>query len=674
MIKNNECISLEKYLGDSYPEILKSINKEKYLLDYDKFDLFYEIKDNDDVVGFIALENDDLENLIINETYIVPEARGSNLFFKNYSQIVKGTAKPVFIQKPNKNLINVLLNNDVAFKMPDDIVISYVDFIVELKDTFKNSKIKHYYKKVKNNTLTVKTNLFDYNLSAVLFFDNQRIYSKRYETLCICQARKYDLKKYSIRKKLKKIQPKYIDNASETLSSNIRDAFDYFKNADENLSNSDKIKNRFLSENIGLTDYTGDEIQPSFMFHFDCPVCGSITQKSAIYCGNCGFNLENTLENEDNGDNFDFEIQNIMEERADEFEEIKNLFDSEEEMRQAFSHLIETTGEMALVSQELHKEPLVSLNIIDYDYLGLDSDRYDPGEEKELNIEKSMYALVKYLNEHPTLWTYHYYLKSIDNDAFDWIIEKEYISKVMPEDFPDLFKDYTAAELIYESESYHKPDTTWDEIVGYFMENSDWSWEVSKKGYEYLEAHPFLEFFTNNLLDFNIFEFKLFAEKYPELLLERVGNKYVNLKLTKALANDELDLYLNYVDYYFNLNFAKKNYETAFIYLIQRIIYEINIWHLKEYHFAFDEAMSNKTDYLLFKIIRLNMDFDLEKLYDEAYEGLKIEQIRFNYDENYSILKRLMSGEDIYHISGELLEDAKRQGNFKSLYKNEFIK
>ena len=37
---DNDDISLEKYIDVTYPEILKSISKEKYLLDYVKFDLF----------------------------------------------------------------------------------------------------------------------------------------------------------------------------------------------------------------------------------------------------------------------------------------------------------------------------------------------------------------------------------------------------------------------------------------------------------------------------------------------------------------------------------------------------------------------------------------------------------------------------------------------------------
>ena len=80
-----------------------------------------------------------------------------------------------------------------------------------------------------------------------------------------------------------------------------------------------------------------------------------------------------------------------------------------------------------------------------------------------------------------------------------------------------------------------------------------------------------LDFFTNNLLEFNICEFKLFTDKYPESTLERIGDKYINAKLIKALSSDELDLYLNYVDYYFNLNLTKKNYETALILVYNKI-------------------------------------------------------------------------------------------------------
>ena len=84
MIENNESTTLEKYLDSLHPQLIKSINKEKYMIDYDKFDLFHEITYDGDVVGFITLENDDLNTcMTINECYILPEWRGNNLFFKN---------------------------------------------------------------------------------------------------------------------------------------------------------------------------------------------------------------------------------------------------------------------------------------------------------------------------------------------------------------------------------------------------------------------------------------------------------------------------------------------------------------------------------------------------------------------------------------------------------------
>ena len=113
MIENNNGLTLENYLSSSQSAILKSVNKEKYIFDYDNFDFIHEIKDDGDVVGFITVENDDLnKRFIINECYILPDKRGNNLFFKNYCDIINNTEKEVFIRKPNKNLINVLLHND----------------------------------------------------------------------------------------------------------------------------------------------------------------------------------------------------------------------------------------------------------------------------------------------------------------------------------------------------------------------------------------------------------------------------------------------------------------------------------------------------------------------------------------------------------------------------------
>lgn len=675
MIENNENITLTEYLDTSHPEIIKSINKEKYVLDYGEFDLFHEITLNSETVGFIALENDDSnESWIINECYIIPDRRGSNLFFKNYIDIINSTEKRIFIRKPNRNLINVLLNNSLAFKMQNNIVISYVDFIVELTDAFKNSKIKRHYKKIKNENFSFTANLFDFNFSSVLFFDENHIYSKNYDTLCICEARKYDMKRYSLRKKLKKIQLKYINKTFEIIHDNLIDSFDYFKDIDEDLSNSNKTRTKFLTENPGMKDKNLDKIRPTRDFIFNCPYCGKITQKSAIHCHTCGLNLEKTLMINQDGDKIvpaeDYDdFENHKNSTEDDFDKTRSFSDSENWLGKALSKIAKATAGLAYVSKKLNKKSPESLNMIDYDYLGLDRDKYNSKNDKDLNIEKSMYALVKYANEHPTIWMFDYYLKSIDDKAFDLIIKKKYITKVMPDKFDELFKDYSVEELMRESEIWHDPDTTKNDMIKYFKKSSDFSWIVSEKGFDYLKSHPFLDFFTNNLMNFNIYEFKLFTDKYQnELTLEQIGDKYINAKLTKALSNQELDLYLDYVDYYYNLNLSKKDYETALIYLIQRIVYENNIWHLKEEHFPFDEVFSLRTDYLIFKIIKLGYDFDLKKIFEEAYNSLKVEEVKFAYSENYEIVRRLMNGENIYDISGEMLDWAKEQGLFKSFY------
>ena len=340
-------------------------------------------------------------------------------------------------------------------------------------------------------------------------------------------------------------------------------------------------------------------------------------------------------------------------------DEMKEIFGSDEEMKGAFSKLIKAASDLAEISRALKKEPVKSLGIIDYNLLEIDRGNYDAEEEKKLNIEKSDYAVVKYTNEHPTPWMFDYHLESVDGKAFDCIIEKGYITKVMPDKFPELFESYTVEELIRESESYHDPNTPKEELIKDFQEEAYYSWIVSEKGLNYLEKYPFLDFFTNNLLEFNIYEFKLFADKFDGVLdFDEIGDKYINAKLTKALSDNELDMYLYYVDYYFNLYYSKNEYDAALKYLIQRIIYELNTWHLKERHVPFDEPLSIRTDYLLFKITKLNIDFDLESIYDNAYNSLKIDDLKFKYDENYSHMERLMADEDIYDIGDELLEKA----------------
>ena len=640
MLENQNTITLKEFINNSYNDILKSMEKDKYVMDYNRFDLFREIEFENEVVGFIALEKRK-DDLIVNECYIKSEKRGNNLFYEAYSDIVRNTPKKVFLRKPTRSLINVLLKNNLAFKLKDDIIISYVDFIVKIEDFYKNSKIKQLYRKAKNKDYEVIGNLYDVNLCAVLVFDYDEVFSKQFNTLIICQARKSDLKKYSIRKKLNKIQPKYINNAYDALTENITDAYDFFKASDCDFSNAQKTKRLFLNSCDGFSpDF--EKARPNYEFISTCPVCGEIIIKSSLYCQNCGFDFDSTV----------IRDKNLDKSYSDEDDFDMELFDAQEAFKKSYSYRTTT------------------LNRVDFGALDLDKKSYNRNDEKKLNRDIATYMAVRYSDVNPTTWNCDYsYNSYIDPDGFDIACDEGYIEKIMAEEFPKRFENFSKEELIRESMYAIEPDTSKENVIKRLMDEGEYSWVVSQKGYEFLKNKEVCEFFASYIKWFNFYEFKLFYDaNNDQLSIDEIGDEYMARKLEMAFAKNEYDIYLIYMDYHFYRHMARQEYDNALVFLSQRIIYEINTWHLYGSHTSFDEALSLQSDELLFQFKKHDTDLDLGEIYDRAFNEMKFSALKYDYNQNFTYLKRLLGDDDVFDISDELMKREKKKDKMKSLF------
>lgn len=635
MIENENNITLKEFINNSYNDLLKSMNNDKYVIEYNAFDLFLEICHEGEVVGFISLESHD-DALILNECYVKDDATGNNLFYDSFSGIVNGTSKMVFLRKPSKDIVNALIKNDLAYVLDDDIAVSRVDFIATLGDMFKNSKIKQNYRKVRDSGHELVGNLYDLNLCAVLAFDYDDVVSRDFETLIIFEARKNDLKKYSIRKKLKKVQPKYLKGTYELIAENIQDAYDFFKDTDSDFSNSKKIRARHSDLNYGLV-----EARPNSNFIGSCPVCDSVILKSSLYCGSCGFDLDSTVIRNRNLDKpYDAEDDDADEEFLKSLEEFKKSY----------------------------TRNLTTLRRIDYGLLDIDKSLNNKNDEKAFKEDIATYMTVKYTDENPTTWNIdHSYNDYIDPMGINNAIDEGYVEKIMPEDFAERFEKFSKEELIRESLYAIDPDTPKEKVIEQLTDEGDYSWIVSERGHEYLEAHPMYDFFATYIKWFNFYEFKLFYDKNLDKLgLEEIGNEYITRKLEKAFSKNEYDTYLIYMDYHFTLNMKRQDYASALAFLAQRIIYEINTWYLYDYHAPFDEALSLQTDELLFQFKKLNLDLDAGEIYKRAFDDFMIPQLKSDYNRNMIYFKRLLGDENIFDISGEMIENEQKKGNVKS--------
>ena len=291
LFKNNE--PLDDLLENKYSEISKAIQKEGYNLEFQEYDVFEEITFENKDVGFVTFKNIPFSNnhFWIMDAYIIPEYRGNNLFFDFLFHMLTHDNFEFYPRKPTKAFINVLLKNDYAFKLAPNLVVSYFKFMVDINfDIYKNQKIKRFYK---NPTILMpyKANLFDMDLCSVMFRDPSVNFIKYDDFFALSEPRKYDLKKYKCRKKLKRVSKKYLIDKYDTWELNYEKIMDFLQRKDseiasdllvENMIGSeDKLTNKFINslEQSDLSIDEGFKIRKHIVDKLDS---GQLNEKSYI--------------------------------------------------------------------------------------------------------------------------------------------------------------------------------------------------------------------------------------------------------------------------------------------------------------------------------------------------------------------------------------------------------
>ncbi len=288
---NNE--PLEVLLKNKYPEISKAIKNEGYNLEFQEYDIFTEIPFENQVVGFITFKRISFSpnHFWLMDAYIIPEYRGNNLFFSVFFQMLTYDSFEFYPRKPTKAFINVLLKNDYALKLDSNLVLSYFKFMVDVdSEIYKNQKIKRFYKKPLM-PMPYKANLFDMDLCSVMFRDPNMNFIKQDDFFALSEPRKYDLKKYNCRKKLKRVSEKYLNDKYHTWKFSYEEMTDFIQRKDSETENDllvenmigseDKLNNDFIKmlEESNLSIDDGFKIRKHIVNKLDS---GELNEKSYI--------------------------------------------------------------------------------------------------------------------------------------------------------------------------------------------------------------------------------------------------------------------------------------------------------------------------------------------------------------------------------------------------------
>lgn len=223
MIFNEEICRLNEndlhdVLKDNYPIILQAMENENYTIDYPKHLLFKELLFEGNPVGFVTLEllqyysND----IALNECYIMPEYRGKGLLAKEIIELLETPNIRLFIRRPSKSIVKILLDNGLAVLALNNLAISFIPFMVESKDVFKGKKIRKHVKSISlDNQLMYFSLAYDLKAGSVIFKNTLLYFPFENDKVLISKPRPIDGNKGA-----EKISPQYLKDLAKSIYLN----------------------------------------------------------------------------------------------------------------------------------------------------------------------------------------------------------------------------------------------------------------------------------------------------------------------------------------------------------------------------------------------------------------------------------------------------------------------
>ena len=736
VIYNSNSITLEEFLKNSYEKIWESVKKEDYNLDFQHFDEFYEIPYENEIVGFIAVEKSNKFNTkSIVDCYIKPEKRGNNLLYKALIKLISSTHYYIISKKPTRSFILALLHYGLAYKISENLIISWFDFEVKANDLYKNSKIKKLYKKIdENSDVSCHADLFDLECNSLIILDSDNLMSKNSAINIISEPRKYDLKKFNSRKKLKKVSVNYLENINDVKVENITDFLNFFNDlnfelnqyftVDNIIGSEDKLNDdvvEFLNENhISLEDgfkirqdiinaLNDEEIINTFIkFRFEflvsnreyigktidkkdnnnhCPFCEK--GMDIFYtCRICGHQFDSIkhpseiIDDMDDGKSIDVKDLLSMEDfdpgefspknldfisQFNEFNEKLSDFlgDNYDKFFESIQNGDFNTFDKILNDKSnLHNADwyFKEGNKLDNWILNkIHEKNYDEFEVYESQSRIATYEYVKHIHENITPWKMESLnkLNHIRFDMNEYAINHGYLKKISGDEFADYLNQYSTDELIEELAYFDiSPKKSKDDIINQLMDEGEFSLLVTEKGLDYLKSNLMLDFFADYLSEFLFYEFEIYYNLNKEdLSIHEIAEEYLNNEFKNAVKSGNLDVYLNYLEYYYKVNFDEGKFDQSLVYLIQRLIYEINIWYSKDNHTTFELGVSLKTGSFFNQLYKLGIDFNLEESFNIAFKEFKFGHLKQNREKIYDFAERLISGQHLMYINDNLLDE-----------------
>jgi len=205
-------LDLNEVLKD-YPYIKESMEKENYIIENPMCSFFGELLYDNYVVGFVAYYVDiDIQEVYLYEIYVLPEYRGNGFLDKEIQRLLKD-GEVLNIYEPNHTLINTLIKYGYAAKLNDYLVSSAIPLEAPA-DSYTSNTGEHFLNEESQNL----SNLYDLNISAVLFLHNISSYNTN--IIHYTRALNSDIINYDALEKRKELDSNYFDKIKRDMTEN----------------------------------------------------------------------------------------------------------------------------------------------------------------------------------------------------------------------------------------------------------------------------------------------------------------------------------------------------------------------------------------------------------------------------------------------------------------------
>lgn len=603
-------------LENNYPELYNAIQNDDYTIQYEEFDAFCEITDENEVVGFYTFQQIDKYTTSINEIYILKDYRGKNRCSEILLDMFLIPNSEFYIRNPNQNIIKVLLKNGFAMRIDDNLVYSFFEFLASSNDLYRNPNIKRLYRKPEEESF-FSANFYDDNLKCVVTASEENNVTKQESTMMIIEARKNDLKKYKLRKKLKKVTTATLDSLMEKIYYSLEESEEFrlktFRriidlNSIENLIEKVNTDNKEeIIENVE-NSIENDELLPRYtkvrlayllenpdrinrkadmsLLPDNCPLCETELHSIHEICPTCGFSIYN-VEDEmmliDGDDKLYREVMDKIRKNGWDADEILNL---------------QCLGGICEFIKMSERTLYLPINNLD------ESNKLKKGTIAEYGVKHG------YLDE----ITYEEYIDMIENE-------------------------YTKDDLETEAQHYRlEPKTSKRALIKQIKEfsnpeNQAVKYNITEKGRKLCENCEILDFYSKYLNTFLFCEFKKFVDEhdYP---LEKSCEEFIKEEYEKGIENRNWRVYKQMLKYKLEITEDAEEYlELA----IQTLIYDLNCDDLKDkigLGFEFDSAM-----YIMQGLSKTNTDLD--EAFQKAYDEFELDELKGKKQECHEVFMEI---------------------------------